>query len=101
MSGTTDGTQRITIISRKSAVNERANICPFMRLGGWSDMGWSDYVRNGLETEDRKDPPARFVFVSRLSESAGSHGKRGENKHGTSHGIPGSKWSVETNLIRP
>src|ERR1035437_436260 len=55
MSGTTDGTQRITIISKKSAVNDRANICPFIRLGELSGMVFSDYVKNGLRTEDRND----------------------------------------------
>src|ERR1035437_1383615 len=67
MSGTTDGTQRITIISKKSAVNDRANICPFIRLGELSGMVFSDYVKNGLRTEDRND---QLALGSRSSTRA-------------------------------
>src|SRR5687767_5518369 len=42
MSFTTDGTQRITIISRNSAVNDSANICHFIRrAAAWSSVGRS------------------------------------------------------------
>ena len=40
MSFTTDGTQRITIISKNNAVNDSANLCHFNRRGEGPVTRW-------------------------------------------------------------